>query len=62
MITAQTVAIPMMFGFVTPFVMRSAVLLGLPDIIAGAGLGKSLTLKQIAAELNIPHLVSRWGT
>jgi hypothetical protein len=29
MITAQTVAIPMMLGFVTPFVMRSAVLLGL---------------------------------
>jgi hypothetical protein len=52
-ITARTVAIPMMLGFVTPFVMRSAVLLGLPDIIAGAGLGKSLTLKQIAAELNI---------
>ncbi len=53
MITAQTVAIPMMLGFVRPFVMRSAVLLGLPDIIAGAGPGKSLTLKQIAAELNI---------
>jgi hypothetical protein len=52
MITAQTVAIPMMMGFVTPFVMRSAVLLGLPDIIAGAGPGKSLTLKQIAAALN----------
>jgi hypothetical protein len=52
MITAQTVAIPMMLGFVTPFVLRSAVLLGLPDIIAGAGPGKSLTLKLIAAELN----------
>jgi caffeic acid 3-O-methyltransferase len=52
MITAQTVAIPMMMGFVTPFVMRSAVLLGLPDIIAGAGPGKSLTLEQIAAALN----------
>ncbi len=51
-ITAHTVAIPMMLGFVTPFVMRSAVLLGLPDIIAGAGPGKSLTLNQIAAELN----------
>jgi hypothetical protein len=53
MITAQTLVIPMTLGFVTPFVMRSAVLLGLPDIIAGAGPGKSLTLKQIAAELNI---------
>ncbi len=52
MTTAQTGAIPMMLGFITPFVMRSAVLLGLPDIIAGAGAGKSLTLKQIAAELN----------
>jgi hypothetical protein len=51
-ITAQTVVIPMTLGFVTPFVMRSAVLLGLPDIIAEAGPGKSLTLKQIAAELN----------
>jgi caffeic acid 3-O-methyltransferase len=52
MITTQTVALPMMFGFVTPFVMRSAVLLGLPDIIARAGPGKSLTLQQIAAALN----------
>lgn len=52
LITAQTMVIPMTLGFVTPFVMRSAVLLGLPDIIAEAGPGKSLTLKQIAAELN----------
>jgi len=41
----------LLLGFVGPFVLRTAVVLGLPDIIARAGPDETLTLKQIAAQL-----------
>jgi hypothetical protein len=41
----------LVFGFAGSFVLRTAVVLGLPDIIARAGPDETLTVKQIAAQL-----------
>jgi hypothetical protein len=47
----RQVLYPLLFGFAGSFVLRTAVVLGLPDIIARAGRDETLTLKQIAAQL-----------
>jgi len=47
----RAVLYPLILGFVCSFVLRTAVVLGLPDIIARAGPDETLTVKQIAAQL-----------
>jgi hypothetical protein len=42
---------PLLLGYTGSFVLRAAVVLGLPDIIARAGPDETLTVKQIAAQL-----------
>jgi caffeic acid 3-O-methyltransferase len=48
---SRAVLYPLLFGFAGSFVLRTAVVLGLPDIIARAGPDETLTVKQIAAQL-----------
>jgi len=47
----RAVLYPLILGFESSFVLRTAVLLELPDIIARAGPDETLTVKQIAAQL-----------
>ncbi len=47
----RAVLYPLILGFVCSFVLRTAVVLGLPDIIARAGPDETLTVKQIVAQL-----------
>ncbi|CAM6012160.1 unnamed protein product [Sphagnum balticum] len=49
--TNRALLYPLLFGFAGSFVLRTAVVLGLPDIIARAGPDETLTVKQIAAQL-----------
>jgi hypothetical protein len=51
LVVGNDVLYSLLFGFVGSFVLRTAVVLGLPDIIARAGPDGTLTLKQIAAQL-----------
>jgi hypothetical protein len=48
---SRAVLYPLLLGFAGSFVLRTAVVLGLPDIIARAGPDETLTVKQIAAQL-----------
>ncbi|KAH9544742.1 hypothetical protein CY35_12G011200 [Sphagnum magellanicum] len=48
---SRAVLYRLLFGFAGAFVLRTAVVLGLPDIIARAGPDETLTVKQIAAQL-----------
>ncbi|CAK9253878.1 unnamed protein product [Sphagnum jensenii] len=52
LVVGSDVMYSLLFGFVGSFVLRTAVVLGLPDIIARAGPDETLTLKQIASQLN----------
>jgi hypothetical protein len=47
----RAVLYPLILGFVGSSVLRTAVVLGLPDIVARAGPDETLTVKQIAAQL-----------
>jgi hypothetical protein len=51
LVVGSDVIYSLLFGFMGSFVLRTAVVLGLPDIIARAGPDETLTLKQIAAQL-----------
>ncbi len=51
LIANQAVLYSLLFGFAGSFALRTAVVLGLPDIIARAGPDETLTVKQIAAQL-----------
>ncbi len=52
LVVGSDVMYSLLFGFVGSFVLRTAVVLGLPDIIARGGPDETLTLKQIASQLN----------
>ncbi|CAM6071671.1 unnamed protein product [Sphagnum tenellum] len=52
LVVGSDVMYSLLFGFVGSFVLRTAVVLGLPDIIARAGPDETLALNQIAAQLN----------
>jgi caffeic acid 3-O-methyltransferase len=47
----RAVLYPLILGFESSFVLRTVVVLELPDIIARAGPDETLTVKQIAAQL-----------
>jgi hypothetical protein len=47
----RAVLYPLILGFESSFVLRTAVLLELPNIIARTGPDETLTVKQIAAQL-----------